>query len=178
MRTVIWSKVVQSGDPGKQVTVPLDGSAKHTLTVAAYTGVDPTQGLAFAAAADTANHANRVTPGVTVPEGAWVVSYWADKSSTTTTWTPAGSVAGRQVLCGADSGRICSLLADSGACPAGRAVPRRHRHDERVVEQGDHLVDRAGARKLSIPNGSIGRTGSDGNAHEPGADGRIPSSGG
>ncbi len=120
MRTVFWSKVVQAGDPGQQVTVPLDGSAKHTLTVAAYTGVDPTQGLTFAAAADTANHANRVTPGVTVPEGAWVVSYWADKSSTTTAWTPAGSAAGRQMLCGADSGRICSLLADSGgAVPAG-----------------------------------------------------------
>ena len=119
MRTVMWSKVVQAGDPGKQVTVPLDGSAKHTLTVAAYTGVDPTQGLTFAAAADTANHANRVTPGVTVPEGAWVVSYWADKSSATTAWT-AGSVAGRQMVCGADSGRICSLLADSGsALPAG-----------------------------------------------------------
>jgi PKD repeat protein len=120
MRTVMWTKVVQAGDPGTQVTVALDGTAKYTLTVAAYTGVDSTQGLTFAAAADTADHANRVTPAVTVPEGAWVVSYWADKSSTTTVWTAAGSVTGRQMLCGADSGRICSLFADSGgAVPPG-----------------------------------------------------------
>ena len=125
MRTVFWTKVVQAGDPGTQVTVPLSGTAKYTLTVAAYTGVDPTPGLTFARAADTANHANRVTPAVTAPEGAWVVSYWADKSSTTTAWTPAGSVTGRQMLCGADGGRICSLFADSGSAVAGRALRRR-----------------------------------------------------
>lgn len=120
MRTVMWTKVVQAGNPGAQVTVPLSGSAKHVLTVAAYTGVDPSQGLTFAAAADTAYHANRVTPAVTAPEGAWVILYWADKSSSTTSWTAAGSVAGRQMLCGADGGRICSLFADSGgAVPAG-----------------------------------------------------------
>ena len=123
MRTVMWTKVVQAGDPGAQVTVPLSGSAKHVLTVAAYTGVDPTQGLTFAAAADTANHANRVTPAVTAPEGAWVISYWADKSSATTSWTAAGSVAGRQMLCGADGGRICSLFADSGGAVAVGPYP-------------------------------------------------------
>ena len=45
MRTVVWTKVVQAGDPGTSVTVPLSGSAKHTLTVAAYTGVVSTPGL-------------------------------------------------------------------------------------------------------------------------------------
>ncbi len=114
MRTVVWTKVVEAGDPGSQVTAPLSGAAKYTVTVAAYTGVASTPGLTFAGAVDTANHSNRVTPAVTAPEGAWVVSYWADKSSTTTAWTPAASVTGRQMLCNADAGRICSLFADSG----------------------------------------------------------------
>ena len=122
MRTVVWTKVAQAGDPGTQVTVPLSGSAKYTVTVAAYSGVDPTSALTSARAIDTVNHANRVTPAVTAPEGAWVISYWADKSSTTTTWT-AGSVTGRQMICGADAGRICSLFADSGHVVAQGPYP-------------------------------------------------------
>ena len=61
------------------------------------------------------NHTGRSTPAVSAPAGAWVLSYWSDKSSTTTTWTPAGTVVTRGVVCGADGGRICSALADSGA---------------------------------------------------------------
>jgi hypothetical protein len=113
MRTVFWTKVVGAGDPGAQLTVPLSGGAKYTVTVAAYTGVDA-GAVTFARAIDTGNHAARVTPAVTTPEGAWVVSYWADKSSTTTAWTPSPTVTSRQSLCNADSGRVCSLFADSG----------------------------------------------------------------
>jgi PKD repeat protein len=119
MRTVFWTKVAQAGDPGATVAVPLSGSAKYTATVAAYTGV-VTSTPVFARAVDTANHTARVTPAVTAPEGAWVVSYWADKSSTTTAWTPQASVTSRQGACSADSGRICSAFADSGdVVPAG-----------------------------------------------------------
>ena len=124
MRTVFWTKVVQAGDPGAQLTVTLSGTAKYTVTVAAYTGVDQTAGLRRSPARSTRrNHANRLTPAITAPEGAWVVSYWADKSSTTTTWTAAPSVAGRQMLCGADAGRICSLFADSGHVVAAGPYP-------------------------------------------------------
>ena len=101
------------------VGVPLSGSAKHTLTVAAYRGVDAAPGLTFARSADTASHAQRVAPGVNVPAGAWVVSYFADKSSTTTSWS-SPSTTSRQQVCNADAGRVCSLLADSGGpVPAG-----------------------------------------------------------
>jgi PKD repeat protein len=123
MRTVFWTKVAQAGDAGAQVTMPLSGSAKYTATVAAYSGVDPAATLTTARAADTANHANRVTPAVTAPEGAWVVSYWADKSTTTTAWTPAASVTGRQQVCGADAGHVCSLFADSGQVVAAGSYP-------------------------------------------------------
>ena len=39
MGTTVWTKVAQAGDAGKAVTVPLDGVAKLTLSVAAYSGV-------------------------------------------------------------------------------------------------------------------------------------------
>ena len=84
MRTVVWSKLAVAADAGAQVTVPLGSSAKHTLTVAAYRGVST---VTATGVADTTTRTARLTPGVTAPEGAWVLSYWADKSSTTTAWT-------------------------------------------------------------------------------------------
>ncbi|MGL5825937.1 MAG: hypothetical protein ACRCYU_14170, partial [Nocardioides sp.] len=112
MRTVVWTKSVTAGD-APTVAVPLSGTAKHTTTLAAYTGVADAQPV-FAAAADTANHSSRLAPAVTVPDGAWVVSYWADKSSTTTTWTAGGAATARSSACAESTGRVCSLLADSG----------------------------------------------------------------
>ena len=52
--------------------------------------------------------------------GDWAVSYWADKSSATTAFTLPGGVTQRQAICGANAGRICSVLADSnGGVSAG-----------------------------------------------------------
>lgn len=117
MRTVMWTKVAVAADAGAFVTVPLDSSAKHTLTVAAYRGVSTVTATGIA---DTVTRTARTTPAVSVPEGAWVLSYWADKSSTTTSWTAPASVTARRTVCNLDSGRICSLLADSGGpVPAG-----------------------------------------------------------
>ena len=39
MGTTVWTKVLQAGDAGKAVTVPLSGVAKFTLTVSDYSGV-------------------------------------------------------------------------------------------------------------------------------------------
>ena len=120
MATTVWTKVVAPGDPGKSVSVPLSGVAKYTLTVADYTGTDPTSPVTFSRSVNTSTVSSRPTPVVTAPPGAWVVSYWADKSSTTTAWTPSSSVTSRSATCGADGGRICSALADSGGVvPAG-----------------------------------------------------------
>ncbi|MGD9958239.1 PKD domain-containing protein [Nocardioides sp.] len=119
MASAAWTKVVEAGDAGKAVVTPLSGTAKYNLTLAAYTGVDPSPGLVFARSTDVTSTATRVTPTVTTPAGAWAVSYWADRSGTTTAWTPAPSVTTRQSACNADGGRICSLFADSAtALPA------------------------------------------------------------
>lgn len=115
MGSVAWTKVVQPGEPGTRVTVPLSGSAKLTLTLAAYTGTVATTSVPFASSTFVASATTRRTPVVAASLGDWVVSYWADKSSTTTGWVPDGAVTTRRAACGADGGRICSLLADSGA---------------------------------------------------------------
>jgi PKD repeat protein len=120
MSTTAWTKVAAAGDVGAAVHVPISATAKYTITVAAYSGTDP-GALPFARATDAIHgETARSTPDVVAPAGGWVVSYWADKSSATTAWTPSASVTSRSAACDADAGRVCSNLADSGASvPAG-----------------------------------------------------------
>jgi hypothetical protein len=74
-----------------------------------------------AVGSETVSRAGHTTPAVTVPSGGgWLVSYWADKSSATTTWTVPDGVTGRGVSAGAGGGRITSLSGDS-LVPAGPA---------------------------------------------------------
>ena len=62
-----------------------------------------------------------VTPSVGVPDGGWLVSYWAAKSSAVSSWTTAAATA-RNSAIGTGGGQISALLADSdGALPAGTA---------------------------------------------------------
>jgi PKD repeat protein len=116
MATSLWTKVADPGDAGVTVVVPLSANVKSTLTVAAYGGVDSATATR---ASDTVTHATRLTPDAAVTDGAWVVSYWADKSASTTAWTSETSVTTRSAACGTASGRICSLLSDSGPVLAG-----------------------------------------------------------
>ncbi len=117
LSTTVWTSTLTETDPGSTVTVPLTGgNAKYSLTAAVYSGVadDPTLAVAHGAGVTPATV--RLTPVVSgIADGSWVVSYWADKSSSTTTWTPDASVVTRGTGCGTGSARICSALADSGA---------------------------------------------------------------
>ena len=105
------------------MTVQLNLAAKYTLTVADYKGARAGS-VVSAKFAETATQATHATPQVTVPAGAWVVSHWADKSSLTTGFTLPPGVTSRAALCGASTGRVCSVLADSdGPAPTGSYGP-------------------------------------------------------
>jgi hypothetical protein len=92
------------------------------MTAAVYSGVDPAAPITFATATNVTNTTVRQTPAVTAPADSWVVSYWADKSSATTSWSTAAATT-REAQCVVTSGRICSLLADSGAAVTGAYGP-------------------------------------------------------
>lgn len=119
MRTLTWSKVADAGDAGLRVAIPLSARTKATLHVAAYRGV--AEGLlTVASKGETTSGSVRTTPQVPSPQDAWVVSYWATKSSSVTSWTPAPEVTPRDAAANSGTGRIASLLADSGGpVPAG-----------------------------------------------------------
>ena len=142
MSTTVWTKEVQAGDPGATVTVPLTGgNAKYNLTAAVYSGVASTPTLVFGTPIDGVDNTVRTTPVVGADDGSWVVSYWSDKSSTTTAWTTVG---------GDQPGRRLRHLECPYLQPAGRLQRqgagdlRQHRGEHRrSVVVGDHVVDRA-----------------------------------
>jgi hypothetical protein len=68
--------------------------------------------------------ASHTAPAVAVAgSGSWVVSFWSDKSSTTTAWTlPAGLIQRDQTI-GTGSTRVTAAIADSGAGLASGTYP-------------------------------------------------------
>ena len=113
--TTVWRRTATSGDPGTAVRVSTGTTfTKVGLTLAAYRGVDSTNPLVSingaAEPGTTASHVSPVVPnGVT---GAKRVSYWSDKTGSTTQWTaPAGETV-RATSFGTGGGRIGTLLTD------------------------------------------------------------------
>lgn len=118
MQTVMYTKVAGATDAGRVTRFAMDAAAKYTLSIAAYSGdmLEPE----FVKASETAVRAGHTTPIVQAEAGDWVVSYWADKSSTTTSFALPDGVTPRQAICSTNAGRVCSVLADSGdAVPQG-----------------------------------------------------------
>ncbi len=117
LRTRLYDKVATGTDAGSTVTVTYAASNKVDLQLAAYTGVDPANPVAaFASAGETTSRTGHTTPGASAPvNGSWVLSYWADKSAATTTWTVPGTLTVRGQSAGTGSGHLTSALADTNA---------------------------------------------------------------
>jgi hypothetical protein len=118
MQTALWTRTATAADAGAQVRVTSSAIAKAALQLSAY---DDSAGItAQAVAFDGVNRATRATPVVPVANGgSAVVSYWADKSSATTTWTPSAGTSLRDLSVGGGGGRIVAALADSLGVGAG-----------------------------------------------------------
>ncbi len=114
MSSKVWVTTATAGSSGSTVTVSLGSSTKSALTLAAYRGASAAvPAPAIASSVDSSATAH-VAPTVTASSGAWLLSYWSDKSSWTTAWsTPAGTTE-RGTALGTGSGRITSVLVDSG----------------------------------------------------------------
>lgn len=123
--TTVWSKVADAGDPGRVITVTLSAQAKTGLTLLAYRGTSATDPVsAITTAAETVTQAAHTTPGIFVgAPGSVVVSYWADRATNTTSWTPPIGETVRAQSFGAGGGHISVLATDSnGPVPTGDRV--------------------------------------------------------
>jgi hypothetical protein len=117
METTVFQRTASSGDSGVKVSVPLTKSERLDLQLVDYSGVaSGTVPITTAVDNYTGSH---VAPAIAVTApGSWVLSYWADRSTTTTGWTLPASVTGRKVTVGTGGGRISAATADSGATVA------------------------------------------------------------
>jgi hypothetical protein len=89
---------------------------KSVLSLLAYRGTATNPVTAFADLAETVSRTTHTTPTLTVPtRGGWVISLWAEKSSSTTTLTPPAGVTQRYAGCGTLSGHTCLLVGDGAA---------------------------------------------------------------
>ena len=115
MSSVFWVKDATAGDAGQSIDIATSAYVRSAVTLSAYRGGVVSLPGGFAAAGETTSTTDHTTPALNVLEqGAWVVSYWADKSASTTSWSaPAGQQV-RSTGGGTGSGHLSWLLTDSG----------------------------------------------------------------
>ncbi|MFA1545204.1 PKD domain-containing protein [Actinomadura chokoriensis] len=118
--SVLWKRVAQAGDAGQQVDIGLSAITKADIRLLAYNGTNTTDPIAaVAAVGDPSAVTAHTSPNATVGgAGSWAVTYWADKSSSTTSWTAPAGVETRGTGIGSGSGRITSLTVDSNGSVA------------------------------------------------------------
>lgn len=124
MRGRAWTRQATAADAGRTVTVSGSAYAKSVMTVAAYRSTGPAIIGASAVNGDNAAGTNHVAPSTNAPHAnSWLLNYWSEKSSDATTWSlPSGST-GRDQATGTGTGKVSSVLADSGgAIPVGPVV--------------------------------------------------------
>jgi PKD repeat protein len=120
LTTQVFSRVATATDAGTAVTVQLSGTAKVTAQLLAYAGTSKKGPIAsLAGASDVAGTAH-TTPQVAAPADGYVVSVWADKSSSARTFTAPAGVTTRVNAAGVGNGDVATLVADPGhPVPAG-----------------------------------------------------------
>lgn len=123
-RSVVFTKVAEATDAGADVTLNWSKASRVVMSFAAYSGVAGTPDVTGAIEA-SGSRATHTTPGVTVPvDGSWVLSYWSDKSSQTTTWdAPTGQAvrALPPITTASGTSRVSALLTDDGEPSAAGA---------------------------------------------------------
>ena len=112
MITRIWTK--RAAGTNEQATVMVGERSKLDVQMLAYAGIHADAPVvAVSTRAEPSTTAVHTTPVISSAAGL-VVSYWADKTSSTTGWSLPDGVVERQQSLGSGGGRITSVVADSG----------------------------------------------------------------
>ncbi len=141
LSTIVYEKTATAGDLGSSPSVTLSGSVKASITIADYSNTAASPIETSASATSTGfSHAAPAVSGLA--SGSWVVSYWTDKSSTTTAWTLPGAVTKRGLpVYGSGNGAISAAIGDSNGAVSG--APWSDSNDERVERLGGSVDRRA-----------------------------------
>ena len=113
--TAVWYRTSDGSEATTATTVGFGSVVHGNVTMLAYAGANPVSPVAaFASAGSIVSGTSATTPTVNVvANGSWLVSYWAAKSSTVTTWNAPAASTARVLDNGSGSGRVNSLAGDS-----------------------------------------------------------------
>jgi PKD repeat protein len=117
LTTNVYSKAATAGDASSSASVTYSASVKASLVVADYRNAAAGPVETSASSVSTTVHSTPALTGLTT--GSLVVSYWTDKSTTTTAWTAPAGVTKRADVYGTGSAADSALLADSGGPVSG-----------------------------------------------------------
>jgi PKD repeat protein len=118
MTTAVLARTAQAGDAGSSVKVTFAGTLKASVTLADYRGVTSVEAQNSATdAAATTSHKSPTVNGLTT--GSVALTFWADKSTTTSAWSLPAGVTQRSVIFGSGGGAVSGLLVDSGSTVSG-----------------------------------------------------------
>ena len=122
LQASVFTKSATATDAGSPVTAAVSTAGPIAAQLVDYSGVGAaTPVTAGASDASTATH---VAPPVAVTTaGSWVVSFWSDKSSSTTAWTLPATATGRDQVIGTGGTRVTAALGDSNATVATGTYP-------------------------------------------------------
>ena len=123
----VWTRVATASDAGSQVRATSAASAKSVMSLTAYRSSGPSPSVTASAQGGSDSPAtSHTTPAVPVAdEGSWLVSAWAEKSGTDTTWTLPAEVTQRTTATGTGTGKVSQIVGDSGGpVAAGTAAGR------------------------------------------------------
>jgi PKD repeat protein len=123
--TSVWQRVASSADAGATVRVTLSATAKADVQLLAYHGTAASGPVgSFAHAPETVSQAAHTSPVVSSSaDSSWELTYWADISSTTSSWTAPVSQTVRATSIGAGGGHVSSLTVDSNTAVGPGSLP-------------------------------------------------------
>ncbi|WP_436698934.1 PKD domain-containing protein [Nocardioides sp. BYT-33-1] len=126
IRSRLWSRTATAADGDTNVTVTTSAAAKSVLTVAAYRSTGATPSVTAVSGGSDTSGTEHVAPAAPVAgAGSWLVSIWAEKSSTDTTWTLPAGVTERSAAAAAGTGKVSGVWGDSaGPVATGTAAAR------------------------------------------------------
>ena len=118
LAVTVFSRIADGSEGGEAITLTVPAKARMDVTVAVYrsVGADP---IEIVASSVTNNSASHTSPEVAIAgNGRRALSFWADRSSSTTSWTAPAEVSEISNVVGTGGGRLATLLAE-GTADAG-----------------------------------------------------------
>ena len=122
MYGAIWQRVATATDAGSSVAVKFGAVDKGSVELLAYSGTSSTSPIQSAVGAtNEVTSSTLTTPSVASnAPGQVLLSYWAGRTSATTTLTLPSGVTQRSMETGTGGGMVTSASADSGTTIPGK----------------------------------------------------------